>query len=79
MTPIIGLTASTGRDSWHRSTGVVPDAYLQAIIEAGGLPLVIPSDLPADSWHKVYSRIDGVLFTGGGDIERWRYGRTHNQ
>jgi putative glutamine amidotransferase len=72
--PIIGLTASKGYDSWGQSTTVVPDAYVRAVVEAGGLPLIVPSDLPGSSWEDMYRRLDGVVFTGGGDIDPSRYG-----
>jgi putative glutamine amidotransferase len=72
--PIIGLTASKGHDSWDESTTYAPDAYVRAIVEAGGLPLAIPSDLNGTSWEDLYGRLDGILFTGGGDIEPSRYG-----
>jgi putative glutamine amidotransferase len=72
--PIIGLTASKGQDSWGQSTTFVPDAYVRAIVEAGGLPLATPSDLNGASWEDLYRRLNGIVLTGGGDIEPWRYG-----
>jgi putative glutamine amidotransferase len=43
-------------------------AYLDAILQAGGAPVLIPSDLPEAGWRELYKRLDGILFTGGGDI-----------
>jgi putative glutamine amidotransferase len=72
--PIIGLTASRGTDPWGQSATVVPDAYIRAIMGAGGLPLVVPSDAAGSCWEDMYSRLDGILFTGGGDLEPSTYG-----
>lgn len=45
--------------------------YSQAVIAAGGLPVFVPLDVdPAD----VIDRLDGVLVTGGDDIDPTRYG-----
>lgn len=37
-------------------------------MEAGGVPLLIPSSIHDDGWDAAYSRLDGILFSGGGDI-----------
>jgi len=45
--------------------------YSQAVIAAGGLPVFVPLDVdPGD----VIDRLDGVLVTGGDDIDPTRYG-----
>lgn len=45
--------------------------YSQAVIDAGGLPVFLPLDVdPAD----VIERLDGILVTGGDDIDPARYG-----
>jgi putative glutamine amidotransferase len=30
--------------------------------------LLIPNQLPASGWMEVFNRLDGILFTGGGDV-----------
>ena len=37
-------------------------------MQAGGVPVLIPSMLAEGGWDALYSRLDGILFTGGGDI-----------
>src|SRR5947207_9395054 len=66
--PIIGIT--TRKDLSHSGLPVVmlQQAYTNAIIQAGGAPVLIPSDLPEAGWRELYKRLDGMLFTGGGDI-----------
>jgi putative glutamine amidotransferase len=43
-------------------------AYVTAIVEAGGAPILIPPELPEDGWRVLLDRLDGVLFSGGADI-----------
>jgi putative glutamine amidotransferase len=47
---------------------MVQQTYTNAIIQAGGAPVLIPSDLPESGWRELFNRLDGILFTGGGDI-----------
>jgi putative glutamine amidotransferase len=37
-------------------------------MQAGGVPVLIPSNIAEDGWDAAYSRLDGILFSGGGDI-----------
>lgn len=43
-------------------------SYVNAIIQAEGVPILIPSLITKDGWDALYSRLDGILFSGGGDI-----------
>ncbi|MEM7288704.1 MAG: gamma-glutamyl-gamma-aminobutyrate hydrolase family protein, partial [Actinomycetota bacterium] len=45
--------------------------YGRGVIEAGGLPVNLPIDVDIES---VARRLDGVLLTGGTDIDPARYG-----
>ena len=47
--------------------------YAQGVIAAGGLPVFLPSD--ADPAHYT-GRLDGLLLSGGADIDPARYGQT---
>jgi len=68
-TPIIGIT--TQRNATSGSIPVVgsPESYIQAVQNAGGLPLLIPLDLTTSELNEVFNRIDGVLLHGGGDVD----------
>jgi putative glutamine amidotransferase len=46
----------------------VNTAYINAIHQSGGLPILIPNQLLDAEWRDLYPRLDGILFTGGGDI-----------
>lgn len=75
MKPLIGISCGTFHDrAWcppsfgHRKT------YVDAILRAGGAPLLIPPVQDEDTLRVLYERLDGVLFAGGGDIEPVHYG-----
>lgn len=73
MKPLIGLTTE------HFSSGYFaqPDqdvqgvlrTYLEAVIGAGGVPVLIPLAITGDDLQTVYERLDGVLLPGGCDID----------
>jgi putative glutamine amidotransferase len=50
------------------------ETYIQAVLDAGGTPLLIPNNMPDEALHTLPSRLDGLLLTGGGDIDPERYG-----
>jgi len=72
--PLIGFTTyrTTSRAGYPQMG--VSEAYIQALSQAGAIPLAIPSVLPAGSLQELLSHLDGVLFSGGGDIKPTRYG-----
>jgi putative glutamine amidotransferase len=42
--------------------------YVQALSAAGAAPLLVPLSLPEFQLLELFERLDGILFTGGGDI-----------
>lgn len=64
--PIIGVT--TSRVLQKIPFISVPEAYIQAVIKAGGIPLLIPVGLKKAALEDLQQRLDGLLLTGGGDI-----------
>ena len=48
--------------------------YVTSVIKAGGLPFLIPLDFPLDELTFIRENFDGLLLTGGGDVETARYG-----
>jgi len=70
--PLIGI--SCGRSS----TGAVnlSSAYTDAIARAGGIPVVLPIiDDPALA-ESLLARLDGIVFSGGPDVDPAEYGET---
>ena len=72
--PIIGLTSSRTNRSAENSLISVPEAYITALLRAGGLPLILPLTLSGDDLAGCLESLDGVLFTGGGDVKPEQYG-----
>ena len=67
--PLIGITCGSigegGRVKYGQSR-----SYVKAIEEAGGVPLLIP---PQASVDELFEILDGILFSGGGDVEPTLY------
>jgi putative glutamine amidotransferase len=67
--PRIGVTSAETRPIQKNDK----EAYTRAVEMAGGEPELIPADLPLDELGALIARLDGVLLTGGGDIDPARY------
>ncbi len=74
MRPVIGITAGHARNEYGQATILITDAYLQAVVQAGGQSVIIPATQGTQEWEAIYSRLDGILFSGGGDIAPERFG-----
>ena len=72
--PLIGITTSRGQNKEKLPYSFVLDAYVQSIKDAGGLPVMIPVGLGTRQIEALRSRLDGILLTGGGDIDPERFG-----
>ena len=68
MKPLIGITTNQSTNSYGQSTVLLQQSYVRAVMQAGGVPVLSPSVIAEDGWDAVYSRLDGILFSGGGDI-----------
>ena len=75
MKPVIGITTYVEPARWGQwdlPAALIPYAYVQAIESAGGRALLVPpSD---DAIEETLEALDGVLFTGGGDLDPSHYG-----
>ncbi len=66
--PLIGITTRNGKDGDGHPTVSIQHSYVNAIMQAGGVVVPIPSVLPEENFLQLYAQIDGILFSGGGDI-----------
>jgi putative glutamine amidotransferase len=66
--PLIGITARHAPTALELPAVQILRAYVTAIVDAGGAPVLIPPDLPEDGWRSLFDRLDGILFSGGADI-----------
>lgn len=74
MRPRIGLTGSIAPSPTGVPRTVLNEAYVAAIRDAGGLPLVITPAHTGESLRDLYALLDGLVLTGGEDVEPARYG-----
>lgn len=76
--PLIGVTGSLERavqGQWDVRYGLVPETYLLAVAEGGGMPVVLPPQaFGAADVDRVLDAIDGLVVSGGADVEPARYG-----
>ena len=63
---VIGVSASKPSSA--------TETYIKAIRRAGGTPIIIPITTREAELKAILKRIDGVVMTGGEDVEPWRYG-----
>lgn len=76
MKPLIGITADVLRPKFTWSAPLVGQntRYVNAVFEAGGIPVMLPPSGDRDTVRQLFGRLDGILFSGGGDIDPAQYG-----
>ncbi len=78
MRPLIGL--STYREQarwgvWNTNADLLPTVYAAAIEAVGGIPVLLPPVArPEEDAPAVVARLDGLVISGGADVEPKRYG-----
>jgi gamma-glutamyl-gamma-aminobutyrate hydrolase PuuD len=74
--PLIGLTAYREHASWgvwHTQAALLPHNYVDLLTQAGGVPVLLPLS-EDDAAASIVAALDGLVLTGGPDIEPVRYG-----
>ncbi len=69
MKPLIGIAADRAVSTTHAYKIEIPEKYAESVIQAGGIPLLIPLGLSQPDLEILASRLDGILLAGGGDID----------
>jgi len=72
--PLIALVATRQTHPKRAPTYEIPQAYLDAILTAGGLPILLPTSLPITALPELVNRFDGFVLSGGGDVDPALYG-----
>ncbi|MGO4258506.1 gamma-glutamyl-gamma-aminobutyrate hydrolase family protein [Marmoricola sp. RAF53] len=77
MPPLIGLSAYREQARWgvwDTSADLLPSDYAWAVESAGGVPVLLPPSLPyAAAAAAVVARLDGLVVSGGADVQPERY------
>lgn len=71
LAPVIGITCcydEANRRVW------LTDYYVNAVVAAGGLPVIIPVVTPQDKISQLINLCHGILLPGGGDIDPLLFG-----
>jgi putative glutamine amidotransferase len=71
--PLVGVTTSITVGS-APERAYVNSAYLYAVQQAGGVPVLLPPQLSRSSLDRLVRGLDAVLLTGGGDVDPARFG-----
>jgi len=70
--PLIGITTSLTVDKAPERASV-NIAYIRAVQDAGGIPVLLPPHLSNEARAALWQRLDGLVLTGGGDIDPARF------
>ncbi|MBM4049507.1 MAG: gamma-glutamyl-gamma-aminobutyrate hydrolase family protein [Planctomycetes bacterium] len=77
MKPLIGITCSFKPDG--RGQTLTPAAYHDAVQRAGGAPILLPPLEADEDIAELLRRLDGLLLSGGPDINPVRYGEEKHE
>ena len=75
MRPLIGITTyaePVSWGAWNVTSALVPISYVRAVEEAGGRALLVPPS--GDAIEETLEALDGLLFSGGSDLDPSTYG-----
>jgi gamma-glutamyl-gamma-aminobutyrate hydrolase PuuD len=80
--PLIGLSTYVDHarwGSWERPAALLPESYFELVAAAGGRPVLLPPsrtapDGPGQGADEAIAVLDGLVLTGGGDVDPLVYG-----
>ena len=76
--PIIGISSYAQQarwGAWDLPAILLPARYVDMVSRAGGVPVLVP---PVHNVAEVLQRLDGLVLSGGGDIDPALYGATRD-
>jgi gamma-glutamyl-gamma-aminobutyrate hydrolase PuuD len=76
MRPVIGITTyltSARFGTWEEDAALIPAVYVHAVEIAGGRALLVPPSM--EGIEETLDRLDGLLFSGGSDLDPELYGQ----
>ena len=83
MKPVIGLTSYRQRGQtgvWDTEMAMLPAFYLEGVTRGGGLAVILPpQQVNSQDASRLLAGLDGLIITGGRDVEASRYGATAHE
>jgi putative glutamine amidotransferase len=83
MKPVIGLTSYRQRGQtgvWDTEMAMLPAFYLEGVTRAGGLAVILPpQQVDSEDARNLLAGLDGLIITGGRDVEAARYGHVAHE
>lgn len=67
--PVIGVTTMRSKNQYGTQISSLAAEYVEALSQAGVCPVLIANQMPLEAVDDLLEGLDGVLFTGGGDID----------
>jgi putative glutamine amidotransferase len=72
--PLIGITQHPRTAPDLAELDLLIEWIARSVEQAGGAPVYIPPNLGGAALRAVFARVDGLLFSGGGDVDPAFYG-----
>lgn len=74
--PLIGMPAWSDRSTTFGGVNLfaLNQSYVDAVVQAGGIPVMIPLNLDQPALWTLFQRLDGLFLAGGTDIFPGLYG-----
>lgn len=83
MKPVIGLTSYRQRGQtgvWDTEMAMLPAFYLEGVTRAGGIAVILPpQQVNSEDARNLLAGLDGLVVTGGRDVEAARYGHQSHE
>lgn len=73
--PVVAVSATSDTQPGYSHRVRLNSAYITALENAGLVPVVVPPLTSASAARDILSRVDGLVITGGEDVDPSRYGQ----
>lgn len=73
MEPLVGISGSIDDQEYKQ---YVPRVYLRSALKAGIIPTILSLDMNEEQISSCFERLDGLLLTGGNDLDPLLFGES---